>query len=72
MERYADQFMGWLKDLGFTHCFFLAGGGSMHLVDAASKNFVCVPVVHEVSAVIATEYFNESNRNEKRWIRNYI
>jgi acetolactate synthase-1/2/3 large subunit len=54
--------MSWLSDLGFTHCFFLAGGGSMHLVDAASKNFVCVPVVHEVSAVVAAEYFNESNR----------
>jgi acetolactate synthase-1/2/3 large subunit len=66
MERYADQFMGWLKDLGFTHCFFLAGGGSMHLVDAASKHFVCIPVVHEVSAVIATEYFNESNRNDTK------
>ena len=62
MARYADQFMGWIKDLGFTHCFFLAGGGSMHLVDAASNNFVCVPVVHEVSAVIAAEYFNESSR----------
>jgi acetolactate synthase-1/2/3 large subunit len=61
MERYADQFMGWLKELGFTHCFFLAGGGSMHLVDAASKKFNCIPVVHEVSAVIAAEYFNESN-----------
>jgi acetolactate synthase-1/2/3 large subunit len=58
--------MGWLKDLGFTHCFFLAGGGSMHLVDAASKHFVCIPVVHEVSAVIATEYFNESNRNDTK------
>jgi acetolactate synthase-1/2/3 large subunit len=58
--------MGWLKDLGFTHCFFLAGGGSMHLVEAASKNFVCIPVVHEVSAVIATEYFNESNRNDTK------
>ena len=66
MARYADQFMSWLKDLGFTHCFFLAGGGSMHLVDAASKNFVCIPVVHEVSAVIATEYFNESNRNDTK------
>lgn len=63
MERYADQFMSWLKKLGFTHCFFLAGGGSMHLVDAASKNFQCIPVVHEVSAVIGAEYFNESNRN---------
>jgi acetolactate synthase-1/2/3 large subunit len=58
--------MSWLKDLGFTHCFFLAGGGSMHLLDAASKNFICVPVVHEVSAVIAAEYFNESNRNETK------
>lgn len=38
----------------------------MHLVNAASKNFVCIPVVHEVSAVIATEYFNESNRNGKK------
>lgn len=55
--------MGWLKDLGFTHCFFLAGGGSMHLVDAASKKFNCIPVVHEVSAVIGTEYFNESSRD---------
>jgi acetolactate synthase-1/2/3 large subunit len=61
MDRYADQFMGWLKELGFTHCFFLAGGGSMHLVDAANEKFECIPVVHEVSAVIATEYFNESN-----------
>jgi acetolactate synthase-1/2/3 large subunit len=66
MDRYADQFMGWLEDLGFSHCFFLAGGGSMHLVDAASKKFTCVPVVHEVSAVIAAEYFNESNRENKK------
>jgi acetolactate synthase-1/2/3 large subunit len=66
MDRYADQFMGWLEDLGFSHCFFLAGGGSMHLVDAASKKFICVPVVHEVSAVIAAEYFNESNRENKK------
>jgi acetolactate synthase-1/2/3 large subunit len=66
MERYADQFIGWLKDLGFSHCFFVAGGGSMHLVDAASKKFECIPVIHEVSAAIAAEYFNESNRNGKK------
>ena len=66
MDRYADQFMGWLKDLGFTHCFFLAGGGSMHLVDAASKKFSCIPVVHEVSAVIAVEYFNESSHSGEK------
>ena len=38
----------------------------MHLVDAASKQFDCIPVVHEVSAVIAAEYFNESNRNNDK------
>jgi acetolactate synthase-1/2/3 large subunit len=53
--------MGWLKELGYTHCFFLAGGNSMHLLEAASKNFKCVPFVHEVSSVIAAEYFNETN-----------
>jgi acetolactate synthase-1/2/3 large subunit len=66
MQKFSDQLMSWLNDMGYTHCFFLAGGGSMHLVDSASKFFNCVPVVHEVSAVIATEYFNESNnRGEK-------
>jgi acetolactate synthase-1/2/3 large subunit len=66
MYKFSDELMSWLKELGYTHCFFLAGGGSMHLVDSASKLFKCVPVVHEVSAVIATEYFNESNtRSDK-------
>lgn len=31
----------------------------MHLVESCSKKLVCVPVVHEVAAGIATEYFNE-------------
>jgi acetolactate synthase-1/2/3 large subunit len=66
MERYADQFMGWLQEMGYSHCFFLAGGGSMHLLDAASKIFRCIPVVHEVTAVISSEYFNESNRSGKK------
>lgn len=60
MTRYADEIMIWLKELGFTHCFMLAGGGSMHLVDAASKIMRCIPVVHEVTAVIAAEYFNDT------------
>ncbi len=32
----------------------------MHLLESASHVFECVPVVHEVSAGIAAEYFNES------------
>ena len=33
----------------------------MHLLDAARKIFKCIPVVNEVAAGIAAEYFNESN-----------
>ena len=33
----------------------------MHLLDAARKVFKCIPVVNEVAAGIAAEYFNESN-----------
>lgn len=58
--KFSDLVMRWLKEEGFTHCFFLAGGGSMHLLDSASRYFKCIPFVHEVSAAIATEYFNES------------
>jgi acetolactate synthase-1/2/3 large subunit len=53
--------MKWLYDLNYRKCFFLAGGNSMHLLEAASKFFDCVPVVHEVTAAIATEYFNETS-----------
>ena len=66
MTRYADDLMNWLKEIGFTHCFMLAGGGSMHLVDAASKVMKCVPVVHEVTAVIATEYFNDTSQSGEK------
>lgn len=30
----------------------------MHMLDSARKSFVCIPFVHEVSACIASEYFN--------------
>jgi acetolactate synthase-1/2/3 large subunit len=49
-----------LVELGYTHCFFVAGGNIMHLLDGARTRFTCVPVVHEVAAGIAVEYFNES------------
>jgi acetolactate synthase-1/2/3 large subunit len=57
--KYSDLVMEWLQDLGYTHCFFVAGGNSMHLLDGARQTMKCVPVVHEVAAGIAVEYFNE-------------
>lgn len=65
--QFADSFMSLLKALGFSHCFFLAGGNSMHLLEAARRNFKCVPFTHEVSAVIAAEYFNEIS-DKKAWV----
>ncbi len=56
--RYADLVMSWLEQLGYTHCFFVAGGNIMHLLDAARNRFACVPFLHEVGAGIAAEYFN--------------
>ena len=64
MDNYSDQLMGWLKNLGYTHCFFLAGGNIMHVLESASKIFTCVPVVHEVTAGIAAEYFNEVSNSQ--------
>jgi acetolactate synthase-1/2/3 large subunit len=58
--KYSDVFVRWLEDLGYTHCFYVSGGNIMHLLESASHVFECVPVVHEVSAGIAAEYFNES------------
>jgi acetolactate synthase-1/2/3 large subunit len=58
--NHADQVIGWLKDLGYSHCFFVAGGNSMHLLNSARQQMSCVPFVHEVSAGIAAEYFNEA------------
>ncbi len=59
--KYADQFMDWLREDGYTHCFFVGGGNVMHLLEAASRRFECVAVVHEVAAGIAAEYFNETD-----------
>ena len=64
--NHADQVMNWLKELGFTHCFFVAGGNSMHLLNSARQNMDCVPFVHEVSAGIAAEYFNEARAEDQR------
>lgn len=64
--KYADLLGEWLVELGYTHCFFVAGGGIMHLLDGVRSRFECVPVVHEVSAGICAEHFNECALDGKR------
>jgi acetolactate synthase-1/2/3 large subunit len=64
-KTYSDQFCDWLLEQGYTTCFFVAGGNIMHMLNSARNRFKCIPVVHEVTAVIATEYFNESSSHEK-------
>ena len=60
--KYAEYLVSKLaSEEKYTHCYFVAGGNSMHLLDAARKVFKCIPVVNEVAAGIAAEYFNESN-----------
>jgi acetolactate synthase-1/2/3 large subunit len=59
MKKYSDVLADWLVDLGYTHCFFVAGGNIMHLLESCSRRLTCIPVVHEVAAGIAAEYFNE-------------
>lgn len=58
--KYSDQFIDWLCEEGYTHCFYVAGGNIMHLLNSVRTRMVCVPFVHEVGAGIAAEYFNES------------
>jgi acetolactate synthase-1/2/3 large subunit len=65
VRTYSDQFSDWLLELGYTHCFFVAGGNVMHLLNSARSRFKCIPVVHEVAATIATEYFNQVNSESR-------
>lgn len=58
--KYSDQIAEWLVELGYTHCFLVGGGNIMHLIESVSKRLTCIPVMHEVAAGIAAEYFNES------------
>ena len=65
MTKYSDLLADWLVSLGYTHCFFVAGGNIMHLLESCSHKMKCVPVVHEVAAGIAAEYFNEVHLGSK-------
>ena len=49
-KKYAEQMVDWLRKLGYTHCFFVAGGNIMHLLDAVRTPMTCIPTVHEVAA----------------------
>jgi acetolactate synthase-1/2/3 large subunit len=63
--KYSDQIGSWLKDLGYTHYFYVGGGNIMHLTESLSRYLIPVPVVHEVAAGIAAEYFNEIHPTKK-------
>ena len=66
--KYSIAVVDWLVELGYTHCFFVPGGNSMHLLDGARTKMQCVPFVHEVSATIAAEYFNETTTGGRAWV----
>lgn len=66
--KYSDLLGEWLVELGYTHCFFVAGGGIMHLLDGVRNRFTCIPVVHEVSAGICAEHFNEVSDGKKAFV----
>ena len=63
--KYSDLLAAWLKELGYTHCFSVAGGNIMHLMESCSRAFTLIPVIHEVAAGIAVEYFNEVHASKK-------
>lgn len=63
--KYSDLLAEWLKEMGYTHCFYVAGGNIMHMLASSNKHFHMVSVIHEVAAGIAAEYFNESNHGAK-------
>jgi acetolactate synthase I/II/III large subunit len=59
--KYSDEVATWFKDSGYTTCFFVAGGNIMHLIESFSKTLEMIPVIHEVAAAIAADYFNETS-----------
>ena len=64
--KFSNQIAAWLKELVYTHYFYVGGGNIMHLTESLSQYLKGIPVVHEVAARICAEYFNEiSNKNTK-------
>ncbi len=63
--KYSECLTDWLVELGYTHCFYVGGGNIMHLIESFSKKLDCRPVINEVAAGIAAEYFNETSHGSK-------
>ena len=59
--KYSDLIAAWLSSMGYTHFFSVGGGNIMHLTESLSRKLICIPVVNEVAAGIAVEYFNETS-----------
>lgn len=57
--KYSDWFADYLQKRNFTACYSVGGGNIMHLVESVSKKITLYPVVHEVTAATAAEYFNQ-------------
>jgi len=66
--KFSDQMAIWLRESGYSTCFFVAGGNSMHLLNSFRGVFNCVPVVHEVTGVIAAEYFNQHSLADRAFV----
>jgi len=67
-RKYSDLFVDWLAASGYTTCFFVAGGNSMHILESCRKSMNCIAVVHEVTAVISAEYFNKHSQAERAFV----
>jgi acetolactate synthase I/II/III large subunit len=64
--KYSDAMSDWLIEEGYTHCFFVAGGNIMHLLNSVRGKFTCVPFVHEFGAAVAAEYFTATSGDPRR------
>lgn len=60
--KYSDCISEWLYAAGYDTCFYVAGGNIMHLLESLSKKINCIPVIHEVAAGIAAEYYTDINK----------
>ena len=65
MMKYSDLIAVWLSEIGYTHYFYVGGGNIMHLTESLSKHLIGVPVVHELAAGVAAEYFNKISKSSK-------
>lgn len=66
-KKFSDVMTELLIEMNYSTVFFVAGGNIMHLIESFSHKLTMIPVMHEVNAVIATDYFNaSSNRGGKK------